>query len=161
MLEDTSVFRRMPTQVIECDPAFYTFLVEHPEVIVNIWSVLKISDVILKRTGENTFHADDRAGTLGQLEFLYRSHDTHVLYGEGHYRRRLSFPSRCAAECLLLLKTAYIRETNGRYYITCRLDAFMHLENVGVELVARNLPTAHRTGRRSQLPRDRRVFWRL
>jgi hypothetical protein len=30
-----------------------------------------------------------------------------------------------------------VRETNGRYYITCRLDAFIQLDNVGVEFVAK------------------------
>jgi hypothetical protein len=136
MVGDGSIFRRMPTQSIECDPEFYGFLIEHPEVIVNIWSVLGISDVKIKRTGASTFDANDGAGTLGKVEFLYRSQDTHLLYGEGTYEGRL-FTKKVHGRCLLLLKTAYLRQADGRYFITCRLDAFMQLDNVGVDMLAK------------------------
>jgi hypothetical protein len=136
LTSDGSIFRRMPTQSIECDPRFYAFLVEHPEVIVNIWSVLGISDVKIKRTSDTTFDANDGAGTLGKVEFLYRSRDTHLLYGEGTYEGRL-FTKKVRGRCLLLLKTAYLRQANGNYFITCRLDAFMQLDNVGVDMLAK------------------------
>lgn len=136
LLGDSSIFRRMPTQSIECDPKFYTFLIEHPEVIVNIWSVLGISDVKIKRTGDSTFDANDGAGTLGRIEYLYRSRDTHLLYGEGTYEGRL-FTKKVRGRCLLMLKTAYLRQANGNYFITCRLDAFMQLDNVGVDMLAK------------------------
>ena len=136
LLSDTTVFRRLPTQVIQCDPAFYTFLLEHPDVIVNIWSALGISEVRLTRTGDDTFQANDGAGTSGAVEYLYRGADMHVFYGEGLYTGAM-FSKPVRGKCLLLLKSGYLRETNGRYYVTCRLDAFMHLDNVGVELLAK------------------------
>jgi hypothetical protein len=138
VVNDSSLFRRMPTQVIECDPAYYTFLIEHPEVVVNIWSVLGISDVVITRNGPDAFDANDGAGTLGAVKFFYRSHDTHLLYGEGSYEGAL-FPKAVRGKCLLLLKTGYLRETNGRFYITCRMDAFMQLENVGIEILAKTV----------------------
>ena len=136
VIGDGSIFRRMPTQSIECDPDFYGFLIEHPEVIVNIWSVLGISDVKISRTGEKTFDANDGAGTLGKVEFLYRSRDTHLLYGDGNYEGRL-FTKKVHGRCVLLLKTAYLRQANGNYFITCRLDAFMQLDNVGIDMLAK------------------------
>jgi hypothetical protein len=136
LLADTSVFRRMPTQIMQCDPDFYGFLVEHPDVIVNIWSALGISEVRLKRTGDDTFLANDGAGTSGTVEYFYRSADTLLLYGEGLYSGTM-FSKPVRGKCLLLLKSGYLREASGRYYITCRLDAFMHLDNVGVEILAK------------------------
>ena len=96
---DSSIFRRMPTQSIECDPDFYAFFIEHPEVIVNIWSVLGISDVKIKLTGATTFDANDGAGTLGKVEFLYRSRDMHLLYGEGTFWGDCSPRKYMAAAC--------------------------------------------------------------
>jgi hypothetical protein len=97
---------------------------------------MEISNVALTKSGEKTYKADDGAGTQGRVEFLYSSHDLHVLYAEGSYEGPLFFnPVR--GKCLLVLNTGYVRETNGRYYITCRLDAFIQLDNVGVEFVAR------------------------
>lgn len=145
VLKQVSVFRRLPTQVIDCDPSLYLFLVEHPDLVVNIWEVMEISNVALTRANDNTYRADDGAGTKGRVEFLYNSHDLHVLYAEGSYEGPMFFnPVR--GKCLLVLKTGYVRETSGRYYITCRLDAFIQLDNVGVEFVAKTFqPLVGRT----------------
>lgn len=136
VLADITMFRRLPTQVIECDPKLYLFLVEHPELVVNIWEVLGISDVALQRSGDDTFKADDGAGTVGNVEFLYRSHDLHLVFAEGSYDGSL-FNRPVRGQCILMLKTGYVRETNGRYYITCRLDAFLRMQHAGVEFLAK------------------------
>ena len=38
---------------------------------------------------------------------------------------------------MLLLKTGYIREPDGRYYITVRLDAFIRIDHIGAGLLTR------------------------
>lgn len=131
-----SIYRRMPLRVINCDPNMYLFLVRHPEVVVNIWKVMGISKVELARTGPDTFRATDGAGTLGNLEFCYSDHDTHIIFAEGTYQGPLvSRPIR--AQCVLLLKSGYVQETDSNYYITNRLDAFIQIEQAGAELLAR------------------------
>ncbi|MBI2824356.1 MAG: hypothetical protein HYX69_06680 [Planctomycetia bacterium] len=136
VLSQVSIFRRLPTQVIECDPKLYLFLVEHPDMVVNMWEVMGVSDMQLKKTSPDSFVANDNVGTSGQVEYLYRSHDTHIMYAEGSYSGPL-FLQPVHGKCLLVLKTAYVRETNDKYFITCRLDTFIQLQNVGLELVAR------------------------
>ncbi|MDV7402867.1 hypothetical protein RZS08_66200, partial [Arthrospira platensis SPKY1] len=37
VLEKPSLYRRMPTQAVDCDPDLHLFLIRYPEVIVNIW----------------------------------------------------------------------------------------------------------------------------
>ena len=132
-----TIFRRLPIQVIDCDPNLYSFLLENPEVVVNIWEVMGISKVTLKRTGPDTFSASDGAGTLGNLTFCYSDHDTQVIYAEGSYEGPM-FARPLKARCVLVLKSAYRRETNDRFYVTTRLDAFIHIENVGFDLLARS-----------------------
>jgi hypothetical protein len=136
VLSQISIFRRLPTQVIECDPNLYLFLVEHPDMVVNMWEVMDVSDMRLEKTAEDKYRANDGAGTAGHVEYLYRSYDTHIIYADGSYSGPL-FINQVNGRCLLVLKTGYVRETNDRYYITCRLDAFIQLKNVGVELVAK------------------------
>lgn len=136
VMQQVSIFRRLPTQVIECDPNLYLFLVEHPDLVVNMWEVMDVSDMRLEKTGEDTYRANDGAGTSGHVEYLYRSHDTHIMYAEGAYHGPL-FATPVHGRCLLVLKTGYVREPNERYYITCRLDTFIQLNNVGVEFVAK------------------------
>jgi hypothetical protein len=136
ILADISVFRRMPTQVIRCDPDLYLFMIKHPDVTVNLWQVLGITQVALTRTGEGTFTADDGTGTKGDVQYLYQSHDLNLIYAVGAYEGPL-FHKPVQGGCLLLLKTGYIREPSGEYYITSQLDAFFSLKHMGVEILAK------------------------
>jgi hypothetical protein len=139
----TTVFRRMPAQVVRCDPDMYLFLVEHPEVLANIWGLAAqkqapagIQEIKLTRTGPNTLTAHDGIGTQGDVEILHRSHDKHLLYASGSYDGPL-FLKPVVGRGLLYLTTAYAREPDGTYYMTCQLDAFIALERSGTELLAR------------------------
>ena len=136
VLSHISLFRRMPIGVVDCDPDLYLFMVRHPDVVVNIWDVLKISRLKLRTAGPQTYQVTDSAGTLATVEFLYRSHDTHLIYAEGSYEGPLA-ARPLKGRCLIVLKTGYVRETDGRYYITSRLDTFMRLDQGGVELLAK------------------------
>jgi len=136
VLSDISFFRRMPIQVTRCDPNLYLFLVEHPDVVVNIWEVMGVTQMAVEQTGPTTFRVTDTAGTQGTFEYLYSNHDTHLIYTEGAYDGPL-FTRQVKGCGLMLLKTGYVREPDGRYYITSRLDAFMRVDNVGVELLAK------------------------
>ncbi|MBI3839638.1 MAG: hypothetical protein HY288_17085 [Planctomycetia bacterium] len=144
-LSNATIYRRLPIQVIDCDPDLYLFLVRHPEVIVGIWEVMKISNVALERTGPDTFRASDGAGTLCQVKFCYSNHETQVIYAEGSYDGPL-FSRPVRAKCVLVLKSGYMQETNGRHYVTSRMDTFIQIDHVGVEILAKTLqPLVHRS----------------
>ena len=136
VLSNVTIFRRMPIGVIDCDPNLYLFLVRHPDVVVNIWEVLKLSEVKLRQAGEKTYQISDPAGTLASVQFLYSAHDLHIIYGEGSYEGPLS-TRPIKGRCLMVLKTGYVRETNGRYYVTTRLDTFIRVEPIGAELLTK------------------------
>ncbi len=137
-LAGTSLYRRLPVQVTPCDPDMYLFLVRHPEVVVNIWEVMNISNVALKRTGSDTFRASDNAGTNCDVKICYSDPETHVIYAEGSYSGPM-FSRPMRARCVLLLKSGYLQETTGEYYVTSRMDTFIQIEHAGVELLAKTL----------------------
>lgn len=131
-----SIFRRLPVQVIDCDPDLFLFLVRHPEVIVNIWELMGISKVTMARTGPTTYEASDHAGSRGSISYCYSDRDTQLVYAEGSYDGPLcARPIR--ASCVLLLKSAFVQEADSRVYVTCRMDAFIQMENAGVDLLAK------------------------
>jgi hypothetical protein len=136
VLSNVSVFRRMPIGVVNCDPDLFLFLVRHPDVIVNIWEVLKVSRLKLRQVGPDAYQVTDSAGTLATVQFLYRSHDTHIVYAEGSYDGPLA-ARPVKGSCLLVLKSGFVRETDGRYYVTSRLDTFLRVEPGGIELLAK------------------------
>lgn len=136
VIENAGLFRRLPAQSIECSPVLFNFLLEHPDVVVNIWRVLRLSDVQLTRVGEGVFRADDRSGTTGQLRLVYRGENLHVVYGEGRYDGPL-LARPVKGQCVLVVRTEHTVQTDGRPLATCRVDAFLHVENVGVDVLAR------------------------
>jgi len=136
VLSDASLFRRMPVKVVDCDPDLYLFLVQHPDVVVNIWEVLRISQLQLKQIEGRRYQVIEPAGTEGTVEFLYDSHDTHLIYGEGNYDGPM-FVRPVRGKTLAVLKTGYVREPNGRYYITSRLDVFLSIDHLPAELLSK------------------------
>lgn len=138
VLSSVTLFRRLPVQVIRCDPDLYQFMTTRPDVTVNIWQVLDLSNIRLTRTGEATFRADDAAGTQSDVQFLHVSPDTLLVYAVGTYQGPL-FVSPIRGGALLLLKTGYIRERDGQCYVTTRLDAFFRVDSVAADLLTRTL----------------------
>ncbi len=138
VLSNVTVFRRLPVQVVDCDPDLYLFLVRHPDVVVGVWQALKLSRLELRQIGPNSFEITEPDGSTARFEYLYRSHDTHIAYAEGTYAGPL-LARPVKGHCLLILKTGYVRETDGRYYITNRLDAFVSVDRSAAQLVTRTI----------------------
>lgn len=138
VVSNPSIFRRMPTKVVDCDPDMYLFLVRHPDVVVNIWEIMKVSRIQLRQIDENQFRLTEPVGTVANFGFVYRSHDMHVFYGEGSYDGPL-MTKPAKGRGVLVLKCGYVRETNGRYYITSRLDCFLTIEPAGIELLTKTV----------------------
>ncbi len=136
VLSNVTIFRRLPVRVIDCDPDLYLFLVRHPDVVIGIWNALKISQLQLKETGPDAFRLLEESGITANLEYIYSSHDTQLIYAEGTYDGS-TFGRQVHGSGLFCLKSGYIRETDGRYYVTSRLDAFISVEPSAVEIVAK------------------------
>lgn len=136
VLSGARIFRRLPIAVVQCDPELYLFLVEHPDVVVNIWQALGITQLAMQQIGPDAFRVTDNAGTVGTIQFLHCTHDTHLIYTEGSYDGPL-FTKPVQGRGLVILKTGYVREPDGRYYITSRLDTFMDLDRTGVEVLTK------------------------
>jgi hypothetical protein len=138
VVSNITIFRRLPVQLIDCDPDLYLFVVRHPDVIVNTWRALKISQLQLKEIGTDKFQMKEVSGTTANLELLYKSHDTHILYAEGNYEGPI-FKQQVKGRAIFILKTGYVRETDNRYYITSRLDALLSVDPGAVEIVTKTI----------------------
>ncbi len=133
-----TIYRRLPVEVIPCDPELYVFLVRYPEVIVNMWQLMEVTKVVIKRTGAYTYDAVDGAGTVSQVELVYGTREKHLFMAEGYYDGPL-LPRRVTGRCVLLLTSAFSLDAQRQPFISNRLDVFVQLDNVGAEIVAKTL----------------------
>jgi hypothetical protein len=140
VLDDPSIFRRLPTSVVDCRPELFTYFAQNPEVLTEIWRELGVSRVELVRTGDRSFDLRDNAGTTGKLFVVEETCDAAaqnrvVMYAEGSYDGK-PFTKPVGARVVILLRSGSMRETNGRTYVAARLDSFVKLDRTSVEIMA-------------------------
>jgi hypothetical protein len=136
VLSNISLFRRMPVQATRVEPALYRYMIDHPDVTVDLWRSLGITELSVTRQGPDRFVIDDNHGTRGDATFLYRGENQHLLVTDGSYDGPL-FAKRIKGRVLMLLTTDYVRDENGVYYITSQLDSFISIDNAGIEFLAK------------------------
>jgi len=143
VVKTATIYRRLPTRIIDCDPELFRFLVQHPEVVVDCWRVMGISQVVLERVSNGCYRGTDGVGTTGTVRFLHsewgpEAHGLALILAEGDYEGP-PFVAPIKAQSLLLLRSGAFKETNGRYYVTVRVDSFLKLDQVGVEMVVKTV----------------------
>jgi hypothetical protein len=116
----------------------YLFLVRHPDIVVNIWEILGVSQLQLRQVEIDTFRIVEAEGTAATLEYLYHSSDMQIVYGKWTYTGPL-LARKITGNCLAVLKTGYSKDSDGKYYITSRLDGFLSVDSGGAEMLARTL----------------------
>lgn len=138
VLENPSYFRRMPPQMIACDPRMFTFLVRRPEVMVNIWEVMGITKVKAKRTSPLSFLADDGVGTSCKCDLIYSDDKLHIYWGNGTYDGTMA-PRKINGRCLCLLRTDNQVMTAEGASISGTMDVFLKVDNFGADLLTRTI----------------------
>jgi hypothetical protein len=138
VLNDTCFFRRLPICVFRCDPELYLFLVKHPDVIVGIWRLMGLTEMEMERLSPERLRFHDGQGTRGTIEYLYASHDTHVIFTDAAYEGPLlARPVRSRG--VIVLRSGYVLETDGQYYVTSRLDLFLSVDRATWEAITKTL----------------------
>ena len=138
LLQERSIYRRLPVHVAQCDPKFYEFCLNNPDLVINIWQVFDITDLEMKKVDENKYWGRDDEGTEGTVEFLYHDHERTVIYIEGQYDGPIT-PKPVAGRALMVLRSGFIRNTDGKYYATSQLDTFTQIDNVAIDFFTRTL----------------------
>ena len=138
VISNPSIYRRLPTEVITCDRDMYLTLIRNPEIIVSIWHLMDVTDLQLTRTAPFNFRCDDNAGTTSQVELMYGTADTHVFYADTVYQGAL-FARPVKGRVVLLLRSTYHVDEQGRPQVRNVMDAFIRIDHVTAKLVARTL----------------------
>ncbi len=138
VLDDPTIFRKMPVQSIVCDPEMFTFIVRHPEVLVEIWQVMGMTRVTIGRTGPFTFAGEDGAGTTCRCELVLGSERVHVYYTEGDYEGGL-INRKLDGRCVCVIHSQPTVSENGQPLITANMDIFLKLDNIGADLIAKTI----------------------
>jgi hypothetical protein len=143
VIHGAGIYRRLPTRVVDCDPEIFAFLVQHPEVVVDVWRVMGISRVKLDKLPGGTFRGNDGAGTSGTIRFLSGEwrpdgQNTALVLAEGAYEGK-PFVAPLKARTVVLLRTGAFQERNDRKFVTVRVDSFIDVDQSAIELIAKTV----------------------
>ena len=138
-----TMYRHMPTRVVDCDLELYSMLLDHPELVVDVWGVMGISKLQVEKVGPHLYDMTDSTGTVGKVEVLYADKPNEVQ--EGKTARMLIFargvydapplPRAIHANSVMLLRSTPITESNGRTYVKTELDSFIQIKRSAAELI--------------------------
>jgi len=141
-LRATTLYRRLPVQTFACDAALIDFALVHPEAIVDVWRVLGISRLALDPAGPAQWRLADGYGTVGALRLVHHERQGRgglfVYHGRGGYSGSLS-PKPLTGSCLILVRHEPRPTADGGECQIVRIDAFLDVDGIGLELVARTL----------------------
>ncbi|MDO4629822.1 MAG: hypothetical protein Q4C70_11620, partial [Planctomycetia bacterium] len=136
VLGDVSMYRRLPVQLIPCEKELYDFMSYHPDTMVNIWELMGVSKMLLTELQPGQFYLEDQAGTRGKIECLYQTSDLMLIYVFGTYEG-VPFPQKVSGSGLIILQNQALKGQEGENLLAIRLDAFMQINNEGVEALAK------------------------
>jgi len=136
IVTNTSIYRRLPPQTIDCEPDLFLNLLKNPEIVVNMWTTLGVTKMSMDRLGAGSYKMSDGEGTTGTARVLVANDDMHLIISDGSYTGGL-YPRPIKGRCVLLLRHSFAQDQRGRILITCNLDMFLAIDNFGVEVIAK------------------------
>lgn len=136
IVDEVSIFRRLPGYRCEVDPKVHEYFVHHPEVAVSIWRAMGISQLQMWPTGEWSYGMDTKDGTTGTINVLYRSRESCLIMCHGMFKSPyLATP--ISARSVMHLRTTFSQDPSGRLFATHQADMFVALPSQKVETVAK------------------------
>ncbi len=132
VINNLSLFRRLPTVSMNADRRAYDYFLQHPDVAVSLWRAMEISQVQLTQTGPTTYTTDTRDGTAGTVELLFRNSDSVLIMCQG----QLHGPGMIRpiqAKALIHLQ----HTSKGGTSVTHHCDLFVTFPSQAVETIAK------------------------
>ena len=113
VLDDLSLYRRLPVVRCETDPDVIRLFTRHPDAAVSIWRAMGISDMQLQRVKSGQFKSDSGDGTAGVITLIHDAGDQKLIVCDGLFKGpMLSKPIK--ARALMHLRTSYSRRSRAR-----------------------------------------------
>lgn len=136
--ERPTLYRRLPTQAINCDEDLFLFLTRKPEAIIGIWDLMDITNVQAERVGPYQFSASDGSGTTCTVDLIYGDRNLHVFVADGMYDGKFA-QKPILGKGVFVLKSSYATAADGSTTVIGTLDCYVKFESLGADLIARSL----------------------
>jgi hypothetical protein len=138
VVEHATVYHRSPSEVFVCKPELYLLLLHEPVMTLELWKALGGCNATLECIGPGQFQGADGHVSTGKWEFVYRSPELNIIYADGQYRGPL-LGNTLETRSVLVLRSAYFQERDGKFYVKHQLDGYVKAESGNLKPLARAL----------------------
>jgi hypothetical protein len=138
ILNKSSIYRRLPRMTIEVDPDYFLVLQRYPEIVVEIWRLMNVTEMTTERVEPFVLSSDDGAGTISRCELVYGTEQLHLFIGEGTYEGSL-IKRPIQGECVILVRSETKTLASGAPSVSCVLDVFVKIDNAAAGMVAKTI----------------------
>ncbi len=138
VVDNATVWHRTPAEVFACNPELYLLLLNEPILTLELWKNFGVADASLQQQGPGQFQGADGHLSSGRWEFVYRSPELNVIYAEGQYRGPL-LGTTLETKSVLVLRTVFFQERDGKQYVKHQLDGFVKAESGSLKPIAKAL----------------------
>ena len=144
IVNNTALFRRLPTVAMQVEPDVYRFFTTHPDIAVSIWKVLGISEFSMQHRGQGRYTADAGDGTKGNIMVVYQTANECVAVCDGLFQPSLPIkPIR--AKAVIHLETSERKNRVGEPVVTHRMDMFVAFPSQPVKVAVKLIsPLGHK-----------------
>lgn len=136
VIQNLSMFRRMPTVTCPMEPEVYDYFAQNPHVAVNIWRALDISEFEMWQVSKTDYQADSGDGTKGVVRMVYDSPTDKVVICHGEFKSPLLLRT-VNAVAILHLQTVFFKDQTGENQVSHRLDMLVSFTSSTVEVAAK------------------------
>jgi hypothetical protein len=138
-----TIHRSLPPASVSCDAAFLDFALARPDAMVDLWRALGISRLSLDPVAPGQWRLADGYGTTGTVHLLHRERTATggmcIFLAHGGYTGALS-PRDLTGSCLVVVRYDAIGpDREGRERQGVKIDAFLDVDGLGLEIVTRTL----------------------
>ncbi len=138
ILSKSSIYRRLPRMSVEIDPDYFLVLQRYPEIVVEIWRLMNVTEMTTDRVAPYVLESDDGAGTISRCELVYGTENLHLFIGEGTYEGSL-IKRPIQGECVILVRSETKMLATGAPSVNCMLDVFVKIDNAAAGMVAKTI----------------------
>lgn len=145
ILNNVSLYRRLPKLELESDRRCYQYFIEHPDVAVSIWRAMEISNVQMTRRQECVYDTDTLDGTRGTVMLLLNTPQHCIVTCHGEFKSpALKRPIQASA--MMHLQPTF--HPSGK--VTHQLDLYVAFPSTAVDVIARLIsPVSNRIADRN------------
>lgn len=136
VVQNTSLYRRLPTIRSQVDHRVYKFFADHPDVAVSMWRAMGVSKLEMRQTGEWEYEADAKDGTLGVITILRKTPTDCLLHCNGMFQSPM-LTKPIQARAIVYVRTTFEVDNAGQQLVTHTADMFVAFPSQTVETVAK------------------------